>query len=311
MDDAGSALLLKQLIALGFESRLEEDAAVRTIRLDRPCNQGSNGVFRHIIQLSDGEMLRLVEKRSTSSREAYFYTCIYPKIRDSLPSLTPKLLGVGHQDSGTMHLFVEAGLRVSHGYSLSMADRVAELMSWVARFPPDNLKKLHGSSDLPKNSKILDYCYAARGLSAEFQLGENLIGEMEARRETITNVVSQLGFCVQHGDFYWDNMVVLHKHGMDRVMLIDWGNLAIRRVGFDIHNFLSFDDAGSIENIDFVRTIAERFLQKSGMPGTPEALIVSGTVSRMNWALSHFLRSGREKFASTFCRSFKAVLRAC
>lgn len=298
---------IRELVVRRFGAAHAGAATFNEKRIDVQGNLGNRGIFRHDIIFSNGENWTVVEKRATSEREWHFYHNLYQLGRQQTPPMTPELYGTSQRNGKDFALFLAWGACPHPEFSETVAKQVACLISRVARLPSDGLTRTNTNPWSAERAK--EYIEISR---AEPHLPEPdfaLIRSLESHREKFLTVLGSLPSYPHHGDVKWNNMVTSNVEGGREIHLIDWGQLAVQTEGFDFHEFFNYDDDGELMRPDFLELLVARYRDYSNSRTASESLLLSGAVTRMNWALGRFKRLRRTVDAELFLASTRHAVR--
>ena len=272
-------------------------ARIDTRRIDRPDQLGNLGVFRHDITGADGTVRQVVEKRTTSEREWFFFRALYPLLRARDPTLTPELLGVGPWDGTARALYLACGRIPRRDHSDAAARRIGRLIGAVAALPGEGLASQ--PTRVPGVERIAALDRLCRELPDAPIPDPDLLRRLETGRAALRAAIAPLPLRTCHSDVKWANMVLAEVDGARVLQLIDWGQIAQRTEGFDLHEFLTFAPDGTRTEPGFAEAVAAHYHAATPGAAAPAALMPVAFTARANWALGHFLRLHDPRLAAT------------
>jgi len=175
-------------------------------------------------------------------------------------------------------------------------------MLQIGRLKHYQTKIMHPSS---KQMKLfLDLCKKSQTIP----IHKPLIKSILKFRKTIQSQIDSLPYVVQHSDVKPVNLGLSTSITGDHLCLLDWGNFAARRVGYDFKNLYNFTNGNSKCKIDFLKDIGGHYLSLQGGGYPLKSLIISALIAGANSRLTRFVRTGRRSCANQYFTLMDAAL---
>ncbi len=283
---------------------------ISTERIDKPGNRGNSGVYVHKIMGSNGQLFRLVEKKSTSSREKLFYTSCYTQARSFSPPITARVhaLDFSKQANCQFSVFMEYCQPVSPAMLINKYSReLAKILADTTLLRIDAIRKYPTNVIHPANKTMKVFLKLCSEKS--IKIDSSLIISIKKSRKKILSQIELLPYVAQHSDVKAANMGISSSIENDHLCLLDWGNFASRRMGYDFKNLYSFCSEDLECATEHLAEIGGEYLQLLGDKCLLKPLMLCALVAGANTRLTRFIRTKKPSFALQYFASMEAALR--
>jgi hypothetical protein len=263
-----------------------------------PGNMGNSGIFLHKFSGSGNTKqtaLSLVEKISISARDALFYLDFYPLLHAIDPAVTPKLYTLGALSRQHIQIYLEwpgpqctpryddatAGCLASHLVSISKLPRLPELRKIKPVLTGDILNRLQ--DEIPRRT------------SWERPSLTKILNGLRPALPNLNTFIREIDFCTSHCDVKWQNLVRAANAPPDKpVMLIDWGQFGVARIGSDLREFIETDPkTGKLVHGAFVDRLLNEYAKHCATgrrPYSPVELQICAAYEQLCWAAAKINR---------------------